>query len=103
MSAAKGVMAEAPSAQCAKCAAAASCPTKMIRSETPLGWSRVRVVFRALSGTAIIRFHERCSTGPCLGVAVGYDAGRVQKVCSPVDRSLRLLLIFLLVVQHMFL
>jgi hypothetical protein len=58
---------------------------------------------RALAGTALIRFHERCSTGPFLGVAVGYDDGRVQKVCSPVGRSIRLLLIFLLVVQHMFL
>ena len=99
----EGAMAEAPSAQGAKCAAATSCPTRMIRSETPLGWSRVRVVSVHCQALRSLGFTRACLTGPCLGVAVGYDAGRVQKVCSPVARSLRLLLIFLLVVQHMFL
>ena len=64
-----------------KLAAAASLPTRMIRSETPLGWSRARV---SVHCQALRPLGFTKGVDGALGVALWPDAGMVQKACSPV-------------------
>jgi hypothetical protein len=73
-----------PKPQGPKRAAAASFPTRMIRSETPLGWSRVRVLSVHCQALLSLGFTRRGVDGALSGRGrlARYDVGRVQKACS---------------------